>query len=603
MSDTTMTADHAGSSGQNEKLLFWACFLALIATAFGFIIRTKVISDWGAEFGLTKTQQGEIFGVGLWPFAISIVLFSLIIDRIGYGVAMVFAFVCHVASAIITINATGYWSLYLGTFIVALGNGTVEAVINPVVATLFPREKTKWLNILHAGWPGGLVLGGLLLIIFGDWHWQYKVGLILLPTVLYGLLMMGKKFPVQERVAAGVTYRDMLAEIGGAGALIVLLLIFGEVGRVLSVPGIYRITAAIVLAIVFGITVRSLGRPLFIFLLIIMIPLATTELGVDSWITPLMETQMKTLGLDALWVLVYTSLIMMILRFFAGPIVHKISPLGLLAASAVIAALGLFLFSKATGLAILGAATIYGVGKTFFWPTMLGVAAERFPKGGAMTLNTLGGVGMLGVGVVGAPLLGFFQDTGVSAQLESQNPALYKKVIADKKKEALVTSYLAVDPKKQAKIDLPVALYDTIEKIKQDSGKTGDELAGIIADNKDYQGTMRELYAQFVKKEDEKLPATFNTIREGVEKSSLVISSEEDYKPLKEESDQLKSITGAVQKETLATVALLPCGMLVCYLILIMYFKSQGGYTAEVLTGHLAEDEKFTGGTVGPGEG
>ncbi|MEM8712772.1 MAG: MFS transporter, partial [Planctomycetota bacterium] len=154
--------DHADSSAGEDKLLFWACFIALIATAFGFIVRAMVIDDWAAEFQLSETQKGEIFGVGLWPFAISIVVFSLIIDRIGYGRAMVFAFVCHVASAIVTYFAQGYWSLWVGNFIVALGNGTVEAVINPVVATMFARNKTKWLNILHAGWPGGLVLGGLL---------------------------------------------------------------------------------------------------------------------------------------------------------------------------------------------------------------------------------------------------------------------------------------------------------------------------------------------------------------------------------------------------------------------------------------------------------
>ncbi|MCC6144514.1 MAG: MFS transporter, partial [Candidatus Hydrogenedentes bacterium] len=214
------------ASNNGDKILFWACFVALIATAFGFVLRTMVIGDWGLEFNLTETQKGEIFGVGLWPFAISIVLFSFIIDRIGYGTAMAFAFVCHVASAILTIaapwiaaqsddpNAAGYWTLYIGTFIVALGNGTVEAVVNPVVATMFWREKAKWLNMLHAGWPGGLVIGGLLAIFFADWGWQLKIALILLPTIVYGIMMLGRKFPVHERVAAGVSYLAMLKEVG-----------------------------------------------------------------------------------------------------------------------------------------------------------------------------------------------------------------------------------------------------------------------------------------------------------------------------------------------------------------------------------------------------
>jgi len=169
---------------KNDKLVFWGSFVALIATAFGFIIRAMIIGDWAEEFNLTPTQQGEIFGVGLWPFAISIVLFSLIIDKVGYKVAMIFGFICHVVSLVVTLTATSYNGLYLGMFIVALGNGTVEAYINPVVATLFKDQKTKWLNILHAGWPGGLVLGGVLTIILGaETSWKVEMLLLAIPTV------------------------------------------------------------------------------------------------------------------------------------------------------------------------------------------------------------------------------------------------------------------------------------------------------------------------------------------------------------------------------------------------------------------------------------
>ena len=152
-----MSAHAATATNKADKALFWACFMSLIATAFGFVVRGMIIKDLGAQFDLSPTQQGEIIGAGLWPFAISIVLFSLIVDKIGYGRAMAFAFVCHVLSCVLTIFARGYWSLYVATFIMTLGNGSVEAVINPVVATMFSKEKTKWLNILHAGWPGGLL--------------------------------------------------------------------------------------------------------------------------------------------------------------------------------------------------------------------------------------------------------------------------------------------------------------------------------------------------------------------------------------------------------------------------------------------------------------
>jgi len=452
----------------NDMLLFWACFMSLIATAFGFIVRTMVIKDWGTQFGLSETQKGEIFGVGLWPFAISIVLFSLTIDKIGYGKAMAFAFVCHVASAIMTIFATGYWSLYAATFIVAIANGTVEAVINPVVATLFPNEKTKYLNRLHAAWPGGLVLGGIIAIAMGNTDWKYKVALIFIPVVGYGLLMLGRKFPLNERVAAGVSYKAMLQQVGILGAVIVVGLMVREVGRVFDLNLYVQLGIGVALVVAFGAYVRSLGQPLFIFLLLVMIPLATTELGTDSWIGDLMGPEMNHYGLAGGWVLVYTSLIMMILRFFAGPIVHKLSPLGLLAVSAAVAAIGLVFLSKATGVTILAAATIYGFGKTFFWPTMLGVVAEQFPKGGALTLNTIAGVGMLAVGVIGAPLLGNIQDKGVDQQLAKANPALHQEV-AGPEMASVFGTYKPLEPKKVEA--LPKGDQAIIKGIKDSSKK------------------------------------------------------------------------------------------------------------------------------------
>ncbi len=416
---TVRDSSPAGQSAYSEgdKKLFWCCFIALVATSFGFIVRAFSIGAWGNEFGLTATQQGEIFGVGLWPFAISIVLFSLIIDKIGYKNAMWFALISHIASGVITIFATGYWSLYIGTFIVALGNGTVEAVINPVVATMFHKEKSKWLNILHAGWPAGLVIGGLLAITIDSW--QMKVALIFIPTVIYGIMMIPLRFPVNERVAAGVPFKDMLGEAGAIGALLVVSLITLEIGRVFGFPTFLNIAIIAAATIAYGAYVKSLGRPLFIILLLIMIPLATTELGTDSWITPLMEKPMEKIGLHAGWIIIYTSAIMMILRFFAGPILHRFSPLGLLAMSSAVAAVGLFFLSTSAGIMILVAATIYAFGKAFFWPTILGVTAEQFPRGGALTLNTIGGVGMLGVGIVGSVFLGAIQDKSVQKGLSA----------------------------------------------------------------------------------------------------------------------------------------------------------------------------------------
>ena len=444
----------ANTSAAPDMKLFYACFVALITTSFGFILRALILPEWGREFNLTQTQLGEIAGVGLWPFAISIVLFSLVIDKIGYKTAMVFAFLCHIASAVLTIFANGYWMLYLGTFIVALGNGTVEAAVNPVVATMFPREKTKWLNILHAGWPGGLVLGGILALLMGaDAKWEYKIALILLPTAAYGIMMFSRRFPLNERVQAGVTYKEMLQEVGAIGALIIVSLIVFQLGAVFEWSLIINIILILVITVLFGMYTRSFGKPLFIILLLIMIPLATTELGTDSWITDLMTPAMNELGVQAGWVLVYTSAIMFVLRFFAGPIVHKVSPLGLLAICSAIAALGLYMLSFSAGVMILVAATIYGLGKTFFWPTMLGVVAERFPKGGALTLNITGGLGMIAAGVIGAGILGFIQDKSIDKNIlaydNANNTNLHATYVTESK-TSLFGDYQALDQSKLA---------------------------------------------------------------------------------------------------------------------------------------------------------
>ena len=520
--------------------LFLGCFIALVATAFGFIVRAGVLSDWEAQFGLSEEQKGMIQGVATYPFAISIILFSLIVDRIGYGRSMVIAFVGHMASTVLTIFATDFRMLYLATFIYALSNGVVEAVVNPVVATTYRDNKTHWLNVLHAGWPGGLVLGGLLSIVvltlgsnlgaaLPGHLWQWQMTVLLLPILAYGLLLFGLRFPVQERVEAGVPYRDMLSEFGWASAYIVSFLIIMGLSQVLQVFGVQPIDwkialgLAIIPAGLFGIAVPSFGRPMFVFMLLIMFLLATTELGTDGWIQDIMASVLQSKVKGTLF-LVYTSAIMFVLRFFAGPIVHRISPLGLLAMSAALACAGLLWLGNAgTGAFVLfAAATLYGFGKTFFWPTTLGVVAEQYPRGGALLLNAMGGVGMISVGVLGAPAIGTIQDIDVNQTVATQAADLHEQVAGTN--DGMFFDYEYVDPEK-------VASLSDQQKV------------------------------------------------------------------------QLAAIQAPVKQHALSKIAVLPAIMFVCYLTLIVYFKSRGGYTAQVLTGHAAEDEKFTGGTSGPGEG
>jgi MFS family permease len=424
-----------------ENRLYAACIVALSASAFGFVARAIVLNNVGVEFDLTESQKGALQGVGLFPFALSIIFFSLIVDRIGYGRAMCFAWVLQVLSAIITLDARNYTALYIGTFLFSLANGTIEAVVNPITATLYPKNKTSRFLMLHSGWAGGVVLGGLMSIALGDVDWRWKIGLFLLPTAAYGWMMLGRTFPVQERVAADVSYTDMVKEFGWAGCLIVCIFACYAVNEVALVfgaailPADHSLPAAILYALVptlvFAFRFRAFGRPLFIFLLLSMILLATTELGTDSWISDLLATGLKGFVQSAgSWVLIYTSALMFGLRFFAAPLARRLTPVGLLICCCPIAAAGLFWLAHAGSapLPIFGAATLVGVGTSFFWPTTLGLASEQFPRGGALTLNAISAVGMISVGILGGPLLGTLQEASLDRNLRLASPALHAAI-------------------------------------------------------------------------------------------------------------------------------------------------------------------------------
>jgi MFS family permease len=455
-----------------DKILFWGCFIALITTSYAFISRITLVtgSQFATEFGLDKVTTGELVGAGIWPFGVSIILFSLFIDRIGYKVAMLFSFVSYIAytamafmayqaihgvtdpAALAAAQKHGYKLLYWGSIILGLGNGTVEAYVNPVVATMFNKDKVKWLNMLHAGWPAGLVMGGLFSIALAkNTDWRIALGLILIPAFVFFLILIGRKFPKSEREQAGIGYVAMLKELGAFGALVGFGLVIFQLGQVFGWSQNVSWVLTGLIAAAFAVVTKSFGRGILAFLIIIMMPLATTEIGTDGWITGLMSAPMTALGYNASWVLVYTSAIMMALRFCAGPIVHKLSPLGLLASCATLAVIGLTLLSKTNGATmtvIFGAATLYAVGKTFFWPTMLGLTSEQCPKGGALTLNAMGGIGMLAVGILGFPFIGGLQESTATQKLQVSNPALYQTVT--KQSSYLLGQYQAIDPDKAA---------------------------------------------------------------------------------------------------------------------------------------------------------
>lgn len=394
-----------------SRRLFLASCLALIATSMAFSIRADIIPALKTDFGFTDTQMGQIAGPGLWGFAITIVLGGMLVDMLGMKALMWLAFGGHVLGVTMTIFSQGYVSLYIATLIIGLANGTVEAVINPLAATLYPESKTKHLNILHAWWPGGLILGGLSCFALSQFlgadvallslGWKLKMALILIPSLLYGYLIWGQEFPQTERVAKGVSYSEMWAEA---------------------------------------------RRPLFIVFLGLMMLTAATELGPDQWIGSMLQ---NLVGIQGVLLLVYTAGIMFVFRqFFAGAILSAVSPLGVLTLASFLTALGLFWLSDATTARdVILAATVFGVGKTFFWPTMIGVVAERFPKGGALLMGLLGGAGMFCVGWVMTPVMGSLQDRYT---LESLPAAIHAQVMTDGKLDQRKLMAIEAQPENKA---------------------------------------------------------------------------------------------------------------------------------------------------------
>jgi MFS family permease len=404
----------------NPRRLFIASCIALITSAFSFMIRQDIADPLAADFSLTKQAVGEVMGAAFLGMAVAMLVVAPICDYLGMGRVIMLAWVCHLAGILGTIFApkppavstdTSYWVLWCSTFLVGSGNGLVEIAINPLAATLYPRNKTHYLNILHAWWPGGLIMSGLLAIFVinpamglsgetvtsadASLGWKIKMGLLLIPLAIYGLLTIGQRFPVTERVQAKVSTGEMFLQV---------------------------------------------LRPMFLLWAFCMLLTASTELGPNQW----QESVLKRTAFEGAdpgykWldifsqkgfgtlVFVYTSGLMFVMRFFAGPLAHRFSPVGMLTGSALFSALGLYWLSFVnTPFMAFVAATVFGIGIAYFWPTMLGVTAERFPKGGALLLGLMGSFGNLAISQA-LPVMGGIYDSYTVANL---SPELRAKKVA-----------------------------------------------------------------------------------------------------------------------------------------------------------------------------
>ena len=531
-----MSNAHVNAEGitPNAKRLLWAGFLAILAAGIGFGIRGGILATWAADFGFTGAQLGAIGGAGFTGFCFGIFIGGLVVDRIGYGKLIVAAFAFHVLSAFITFaatkgqsQATAYMFLYIGTFVFALANGTLEAVANPLVSTLFPNNRTHYLNILHASWPAGLVLGGLVGWILGEGmqvSWKIQLGLFLVPTALYGIAFMGQSFPKSEASAKGLSVGQMLHDVGILGALVACFLVGlffrDQLGGILGFftgSAFFASTTwstlawgvALVLVVIVGIkTSFAIGSLLLFVLFLTHALVGAVELGTDGWIQNITGNILTPAQGKILFV--FTSLLMFSLRFTADFIERnlKVSPIGLLFICSLLAVIGLRMVSGIETFAgAMVALSVYAVGKTFFWPTMLAVVGDRFPRTGAVAMSLMGGIGMMSAGLLGGPGLGYAKDRFTAEHLMATAPTVYEQ-------------YKAPTPSRFLFLD---EVY----------GLDGTKLSSAQAAS--------------VKTPDQKVAAE-------------------------------ASIVG--DRETLKADAYIPAAMALIYVLLFVYFKAIGGYRA-----------------------
>jgi fucose permease len=372
-----------------RKQLFTASCLALLVTSLSFGIRAGILGKLGTEFNLSGSELGTIAATAFWGFPLAVVIGGFIVDVIGMKRLLVMAFIFHLAGILLTIAATGYWTLFISTLLIGIANGTVEAACNPLVASLFTDNKTTKLNHFHLWFPGGIFIGTLIVvamnymavhnIIFNPATvWHFEVAMMLIPALIYGYLFSKLKFPVTERVAAGVSNATMY---------------------------------------------KSIFSGLFLFMILCMFGTAITELFTGQWI----DVLLKNVTDNALLILTLETGVMVVGRAFAGPVVRQFSPQGVLLMSSILAFLGLYLLGHSSGNMIFFGALVFGMGVCYFWPTMLGFVSENLPKTGAVGMNLMGGAGMFAVSIY-MIIMGKHYDTLVANQLPAgADILLYKQ--------------------------------------------------------------------------------------------------------------------------------------------------------------------------------
>jgi MFS family permease len=361
------------------KKLFVASCLALLVTSLSFGIRAGIMDSLMVEFHLDAKQMGLIAGTAFWGFPLAIIIGGMIVDVVGIKRILILAFLFHLIGIVFTIFSTGFLSLYISTLFIGMANGLVEAACNPLVTTLYPNNKTTKLNHFHFWFPGGIVIGSL--ISYGcsrvGINWQWQMATMLIPTFIYGYIFFRLYSPATERVSSGVSTKEMY---------------------------------------------KAVLAPLFIFMVICMLGTSITEIFTNQWVGVLLQNVTKS----AILVLTLVAAIQAFGRSMAGYVVPWISPVRLLIVSSITAAIGMYLLSILNGNLIFIGAIVFGIGVTYFWPTMLGFVSENMPKTGALGINILGGLGTFAVSIYMFFMGGYYDNLIATALPENANIDIYR---------------------------------------------------------------------------------------------------------------------------------------------------------------------------------
>jgi MFS family permease len=347
----------------NKKRLFIGSCFALITTAMAFAIRAGIMNDLTEDFGFTDTEKGWINQMGFLGFPIATMIGGPLYNSLGPKKLGTIAFLGHVLGITLTILSNSFWPLFVSTFLIGFANGMVEAAFNPLIANMYGEEKTTMLNKFHVWFPGGIVIGSLAAFVMTGMamSWQMKIALMYIPTVIYGFLFFGQKFPEHSGAISSSNAENFKAVF---------------------------------------------SSPLFWFMMVCMTITATTELGTQQWV----ERILGSAGAQPLLVLALVTGLMAVGRYFAGPVVHRLNITGVLLASSIISAVAIYLMSSATGPVVYLYAVLFAIGVCYFWPNMISFVAEYLPKTGALGMSLIGGAGMFGASIF-QPIIGYWLDS------------------------------------------------------------------------------------------------------------------------------------------------------------------------------------------------